>query len=114
MKEEKRRKLQDELDKKQSQQLPEFLPLIEPGSKFSKKNFEQQNQISQQQGNKVTVELSDLNWVERETVLRLLFSKMNTGEAAQHWREAAPTRGSSKGAYTENNEGQYSESNSDG
>lgn len=88
--------------------------MIEPGSKFSKKNFEQQNQISQQQGNKVTVELSDLNWVERETVLRLLFSKMNTGEAAQHWREAAPTRGSSKGAYTENNEGQYSESNSDG
>jgi|TARA_B110000285_G_C14785823_1_gene450711 hypothetical protein len=40
VKEEKRRKLQDELDKKQSQQLPEFLPLIEPGSKFSKKNFE--------------------------------------------------------------------------
>lgn len=113
VKEEKRRKLQDELDKKQSQQLPEFLPLIEPGSKFSKKNFEQQNQISQQQGNKVTVELSDLNWVERETVLRLLFSKMNTGEAAQNWREVAPTRGSSKGQYTENGD-HYSESNSDG
>lgn len=39
---------------------------------------------------------------------------MNTGEAAQNWREAAPTRGSSKGAYTPNHDQQYSESNSDG
>lgn len=89
------------------------MPLIEPGSKFSKKNFEQQNQMSQQQANKVTVELSDLNWVERETVLRLLFSKMNTGEAAQNWREPGePSRTGSK-AYTDGEGGRYSENTSE-
>jgi hypothetical protein len=54
--------------------------LIEPGSKFSKKNFESQQQQSSLQGKKMTVELNDLDWEDRETVLRLLFSKMNTGE----------------------------------
>ena len=36
---------------------------------------------------KVTVELADLDWEDRETVLRLLFSKMNPGEPASNWRE---------------------------
>ena len=34
------------------------------------------------------MELNDLDWADRETVLRLLFSKMNTGESAGCWREA--------------------------
>jgi len=67
------------------------LPLIEPGSKFSKKkNFESQQTSTQSQGKKVNVELNDLDWEDRETVLRLLFSKMNTGEPASSWREALP------------------------
>ena len=36
---------------------------------------------------KITVELNQLDWADRETVLRLLFSKMNTGEAATNWRD---------------------------
>ena len=28
-----------------------------------------------------------MDWADRETVLRLLFSKMNTGEAARNWRD---------------------------
>jgi hypothetical protein len=36
---------------------------------------------------RVTVELNDLDWEDRETVLRLLFSKMNTGEPATNWRD---------------------------
>ena len=86
VKEEKRRKLEAELAKNQPQQHPEFLPLIEPGSKFSKKNFESQQTTSQFM-QKVNVELNDLDWADRETVLRLLFSKMNTGEAATNWRD---------------------------
>lgn len=64
----------------------EFLPLIDPTSKFSKKNFEGQ-QAAQGQA-KVTIELNDLDWEDRETVLRLLFSKMNAGEAASNWRDS--------------------------
>ena len=60
--------------------------MIEPGSKFSKKNFERQ-QSSTQSNTKVTVELNDLDWEDRETVLRLLFSKMNTGDSASNWRD---------------------------
>lgn len=74
---------------------PDFLPLIEPGSKFSKKNFESQQQQSSMQGKKLTVELNDLDWEDRETVLRLLFSKMNTGEQASCWRDPS-TNGSSR------------------
>jgi hypothetical protein len=37
----------------------------------------QEAQSQQQQ--KITVELSDLDWEDRERILRLLFSKMNTG-----------------------------------
>ena len=53
-----------------------------------------------------------MNWVERETVLRLLFSKMNTGEAAQNWRDTAPSRTGSK-AYTENQDARYSDNTSE-
>lgn len=66
--------------------------MINPSSKYSKKaNFEksqQQQSASMLSANKrVTVELADLDWEDRETVLRLLFSKMNTGEAATNWRD---------------------------
>jgi len=93
VKEEKRRQMETEMQAKQSHMQPEFLPLIEPGSKFSKKNYESQQSSTQSQ-QKITVELNDLDWADRETVLRLLFSKMNTGEAAGSWREqdAAPSR----------------------
>ena len=37
------------------------------------------------------MELNDLDWADRETVLRLLFSKMNTGETAGSWRDAIAT-----------------------
>ena len=40
----------------------------------------------------ITVELNDLDWEDRETVLRLLFSKMNTGEPATNWRDPNATR----------------------
>ncbi len=72
---------------KQNHAQPEFLPLIEPGSKFSKKNYESQQSSTQQQ--KISVELNDLDWADRETVLRLLFSKMNTGDTAGSWRETS-------------------------
>jgi len=42
VKEEKRRQVETEMAAKQSHTQPEFLPLIEPGSKFSKKNYESQ------------------------------------------------------------------------
>ena len=87
VKEEKRRQMETEMAAKQSHQQPEFLPLIEPGSKFSKKNYESQ-QTSTQSQQKITVELNDLDWADRETVLRLLFSKMNTGDSAGSWRDA--------------------------
>ena len=41
-----------------------------------------------QQQQKITVELSDIDWEDRERILRLLFSKMNTGQSASDWREA--------------------------
>jgi len=47
------------------------------------------------QGKKLTVELNDLDWEDRETVLRLLFSKMNTGEQASCWRDTS-NHGSSR------------------
>ena len=87
VKEEKRRQLEKEMAVKQSHQQPEFLPLIEPGSKFSKKNYESQQNSTQSQ-QKISVELNDLDWADRETILRLLFSKMNTGDTAGSWRDA--------------------------
>ena len=91
VKEEKRLKLEEEISRVQGSRAPEFLPLINPNSKYSSK-FDKTNQqsaslLSQQK--RVTVELGDLDWEDRETVLRLLFSKMNTGEPASNWREPA-------------------------
>ena len=34
--------------------------------------------------------MNDLDWADRETVLRLLFSKMNTGDTAGSWRDSMP------------------------
>jgi hypothetical protein len=91
VKEEKRRKKEAEINLQNSMMQPEFLPLIDPTSTLAKKNYE--NQQTKQP--KVTVELNDLDWEDRETVLRLLFSKMNAGEAASNWRDATvPSRGS--------------------
>jgi len=47
------------------------------------------------QGKNITVELNDLDWEDRETVLRLLFSKMNTGEPASNWRDPQAARSQS-------------------
>ena len=49
-------------------------------------NYMQNDQQSEQL-QKITVELSDLDWEDRERILRLLFSKMNTGQSASDWRE---------------------------
>lgn len=63
----------------------QFLPLIDPKSKFSKQgNFEKQQSTSIAEAQKQQlvaqqVELSDLDWEDRERVLRLMFSKMNSG-----------------------------------
>ncbi len=35
------------------------------------------------------VDLNDLDWEDRERVLRLLFSKMNAGVPASNWRAFA-------------------------
>lgn len=86
VKEEKRVKLEEEVARSQGSMQPDFLPLIEPGSKFAKKNFESQQQSSLD-AKKVVVTLNDLDWEDRETVLRLLFSKMNMGEPATSWRD---------------------------
>lgn len=37
-------------------------------------------------GEKKQVELADLDWEDRERVLRLMFSKMNAGQPASNWR----------------------------
>ena len=63
---------------------PEFLPLINPSGKFGKSNFEKEQASVIQE--KKEIELSDLDWEDRERVLRLMFSKMNTGQPASHWR----------------------------
>ena len=43
------------------------------------------------------MELNDLDWADRETVLRLLFSKMNAGEPVNNWRDdQAPSRSRSR------------------
>lgn len=45
----------------------------------------QQQQVKQ-------IELVDLDWEDRERVLRLLFAKMNTGQPATHWRTIGSSR----------------------
>ena len=49
VKEEKRRQMEAEIAAKTTHQQPEFLPLIEPGSKFSKKNYESQHSSTMSQ-----------------------------------------------------------------
>ena len=49
------------------------------------------------QKQKITVELADLDWEDRERILRLLFSKMNTGQSSSDWREK-PKPGSKQGS----------------
>lgn len=53
---------------------------------------------------KVVVELSDLDWEDRERILRLLFQKMNTGLTASNWRENPDQR--PEGASSQNGTGQ--------
>ena len=80
VKEEKRRKLEQERNNEnqnQNRQKQYTDGLMYMG---------QQDAQSQQQ-QKITVELSDLDWEDRERILRLLFSKMNTGQSASDWRE---------------------------
>lgn len=84
----------------QGSNVPEFLPLIKAQSKYSKnKDFELSNQQNSQsllsRGKQINVELNDLDWEDRETVLRLLFSKMNTGEPASNWRDPHATKSQS-------------------
>lgn len=45
------------------------------------------NKENENQPEQITVELQDLDWEDRERILRLLFSKMNTGESASNWRD---------------------------
>jgi len=104
-------KLEEDMAKAQGPRAPEFLPLINPQSKYSKKaNFEksqQQQSASLLSANKrITVELADLDWEDRETVLRLLFSKMNTGEPATCWRD--PVGGSRQSQRDHRDDGQIS------
>ena len=101
VKEERRRKAATMAAQQQSMQPQnqQFLPLIDPKSKFSKSNFEkQQNSYmaeAQKQSQPQPVELAELDWEDRERVLRLMFSKMNSGQAPSNWRqfEAGPTSG---------------------
>lgn len=95
VKEEKRRKLESE--NQTSNQKPQFLPLIDPSGKFGKSNFERDQSSTVQ--DKKSVELADLDWEDRERVLRLMFSKMNSGQAATHWRQSGASRGN-EGATT--------------
>ena len=100
VREEKRRKLATIAAQTQSMSnhpQQQFLPLIDPKSKFSKGNFEKQQstQVAEQQkANQASqIELAELDWEDRERVLRLMFSKMNSGQTPSNWRqvEAGPT-----------------------
>ena len=57
----------------------------------------QQDKLSEEQAQKITVELADLDWEDRERILRLLFSKMNTGQSAADWRERQETSSQNRG-----------------
>lgn len=97
VKEEKRRKIalataqQAQMGIQMNGGQQQFLPLIDPKSKFSKSNFEKQQNSSmaeaQKQSQPQQVELSDLDWEDRERVLRLMFSKMNSGQPPTNWRQ---------------------------
>ena len=87
VKEEKRRKLEQQGFFNQKQNV-QFLPLIGPQNKYTGSNFEREQQSWQQSNQKNSVELSDLDWEDKERILRLMFSKMNTGQPATNWRQA--------------------------
>ena len=92
VKEEKRRKIESQANAGGAFKQPEFLPLIDPNGKFGKSNFDRDN--SQNVPNeKRQIELVDLDWEDRERVLRLMFSKMNTGQPASNWRQVGASRG---------------------
>ena len=46
---------------------------------------------------KKSIELPDLDWEDRERVLRLMFSKMNSGQPASNWRLAGSTSRGNEG-----------------
>lgn len=77
VKEEKRRKLQSESDaqKAKNPKKPGLLKFVDG------------KQVKEGSDERITVEMSDLDWEDRERILRLLFSKMNTGENASNWRD---------------------------
>ena len=78
VKEEKRRKIEQQQNEEMQNQSKNMygLPM----------NL-QSDAMSRHQPQKITIELSDLDWEDRERILRLLFSKMNTGQSATDWRE---------------------------
>lgn len=47
--------------------------------------------------------MNDLDWADRETVLRLLFSKMNTGDQATNWRDSMPSAAVSRSSKQQEN-----------
>ena len=88
VKEEKRRKL--EAQKNEQNQKNKSLMYQD-----SMMNYMQQENDQKQE--KITVELADLDWEDRERNLRLLFSKMNTGQSAGNWRETEDETPSQEG-----------------
>ena len=58
----------------------------------------QSESLSQMANQKITVQLVDLDWDDRERILRLLFSKMNTGASANDWRDNVGTGSQKEGS----------------
>mmetsp|Transcript_32335 Transcript_32335/g.49502 ORF Transcript_32335/g.49502 Transcript_32335/m.49502 type:complete len:142 (-) Transcript_32335:161-586(-) len=84
VKEEKRRKIENERNARlQMIQTQNMQKQMASGGLVNYLNNEQE-QADQQ---KVTIELADLDWEDRERILRLLFSKMNTGQSSSDWRD---------------------------
>lgn len=91
VKEEKRRKLENERKAQIAQNQSQNF------QKQGLMNYMQQDKLSEEQAQKITVELADLDWEDRERILRLLFSKMNTGQSAADWRERQETSSQNRG-----------------
>ena len=85
VKEEKRRKL--EAQKQARLQQTQSQKYTEAGMMMHGLQMEKTESESNLANQKITVELADLDWEDRERILRLLFSKMNTGQSATDWRE---------------------------
>ena len=104
VKEEKRRKLEGERKAQIAQT---------QSQNFQKKgliNYIHQDKLSEQEQQKITVELSDLDWEDRERILRLLFSKMNTGQSAADWREKPENSSENRGGSSQMATGQLNQS----